>query len=243
MASWGPPPPPPAGGRSRDFTDPLRSYEQQRTTLKGLARWVWGSLTPVLPPGMRHRSLPVSGILARNRVIAVKTAQAWAALSVEPSVEEGAAYKEGEEEELEVRKVAVAAEAAAWPPATELVPGVTVRGGVAAHRLLQQLESMRLIEAADVPQLVRELSRHGGSEGLKAMRAAAARPRVPRSSLDDLEEGRGGDGAGCWGGRENRGPNSPRSPPGSPRSPRSPRYGKGGGDGKAVRVVVVPHLG
>lgn len=70
-----------SGGRSRDFTDPLRGYEKQPATVKGFFSWIGRSLHPFLPPGIRHTALPKSGIMARNRVVAVKTAHAWRALS------------------------------------------------------------------------------------------------------------------------------------------------------------------
>lgn len=53
----------PAGGRSRDFTDPLRSYESQRHTLPGILRWLRRSFHPFPPPGLRHNQLPITGIM------------------------------------------------------------------------------------------------------------------------------------------------------------------------------------
>ncbi|GAB4815350.1 hypothetical protein N2152v2_002396, partial [Parachlorella kessleri] len=69
------------GARSRDFTDPLRPYEMKRPSVAGFFRWLWQSLMPFLPAGMRHNALPVQGVLARNRIVAYKAAEAWAALS------------------------------------------------------------------------------------------------------------------------------------------------------------------
>lgn len=52
-----------AGERSRDFTDPLRGYESQRVTLRGLWAWLKRSFHPLPPPGLRHNSLPITGIM------------------------------------------------------------------------------------------------------------------------------------------------------------------------------------
>lgn len=69
-----------AGARSRDFTDPLRRYERQRgPDALGALRWLWRSLHPLMPPGVRHNDLPVHGVLARNRIVALKESQLRAA--------------------------------------------------------------------------------------------------------------------------------------------------------------------
>ena len=52
-----------AGGRSRDFTDPLRQYERQGPTAAGTWAWLKRSLNPFPPPGLRHTSLPITGIM------------------------------------------------------------------------------------------------------------------------------------------------------------------------------------
>jgi hypothetical protein len=57
-----------AGARSRDFTDPLRNYEEQGHTFGGVLRWLWRSLNPLPPAGMRHNALPATGILVRNAI-------------------------------------------------------------------------------------------------------------------------------------------------------------------------------
>jgi hypothetical protein len=73
----------PPGRRSRDFTDPLRSYERPAPTspLKTLLHWLAHSLHPFMPPGTRHNALPITGILARNRVLALKEAEIRLALA------------------------------------------------------------------------------------------------------------------------------------------------------------------
>lgn len=43
-----------AGGRSRDFTDGLRSYEQPTPALQRLRRWAARALSPRVPRGIRH---------------------------------------------------------------------------------------------------------------------------------------------------------------------------------------------
>jgi hypothetical protein len=66
------------GARSRDFTDPLRGYERQNTgwcNFQGMFKWLWRSISPLMPPGVRHNDLPVHGILARNRIVALKESQ------------------------------------------------------------------------------------------------------------------------------------------------------------------------
>lgn len=67
-----------AGARSRDFTGPLKRYERTAWaawTPQSFIRWIFHSLTPFMPPGMRHNDLPVHGMLARNRVVALKDAK------------------------------------------------------------------------------------------------------------------------------------------------------------------------
>jgi len=66
------------GGRSRDFTDPLRKYEQppQIFSIKYFIKWIRHSISPFMPRGIRHNNQPISGILGRNRIVAYKTAQA-----------------------------------------------------------------------------------------------------------------------------------------------------------------------
>lgn len=65
------------GGRSRDFTDPLRKYEQpHHFSVKHFLRWIHHSISPFMPRGIRHTNQPISGILGRNRIVAYKSAQA-----------------------------------------------------------------------------------------------------------------------------------------------------------------------
>lgn len=155
------------GGRSRDFTDPLRSYEQQRHSVRSVLTWIWRSLSPFLPPGSRHNALPANGILARNRVVAMKAATAWAALSREDA-SAGSTRSRGD--------------------GAELASGVSEDGGAAAHRLLQQLESMGQIRNANMEELARDFSGHGGS----AYAAAAAVAAAMRET--DLQGGTGRGG-------------------------------------------------
>jgi hypothetical protein len=49
--------------RSRDFTDPLRPYEQQKRTVRGTIAWLKRSFNPIPPAGLRHTALPITGIL------------------------------------------------------------------------------------------------------------------------------------------------------------------------------------
>ena len=64
------------GMRSRDFTDPLRGYEgRKQWTMLGLLRSAVRSFHFLLPPGIRHNNLPVHGVMARNRMIALKDSQ------------------------------------------------------------------------------------------------------------------------------------------------------------------------
>jgi hypothetical protein len=74
-----------AGARSRDFTDPLRPYEVKKPSVRRFFRWLAGSVAPFMPPGMRHNGLPLSGIMARNRICAYKAALAheWSVRSSE----------------------------------------------------------------------------------------------------------------------------------------------------------------
>lgn len=84
------------GARSRDFTDPLRQYEcPQPWSLLGIFRWLGGQFHPIMPPGMRHNDLPVHGILARNRIVALKESQLRSAAQQEG--EEGRWSEEDEQ--------------------------------------------------------------------------------------------------------------------------------------------------
>ncbi|GAB4817869.1 hypothetical protein N2152v2_004915 [Parachlorella kessleri] len=160
------------GARSRDFTDPLRPYEQQRRTAKGTLQWIWRSLSPFVPPGVRHTALPVNGILARNRVLALKTAAAWAALSRESSLA-------GE---------------------CDLAPGVSVHGGMLAYHHLQRLQSIDELEAVDMVQLARELSIHGRSDYLAAVGKQPNSKANADEGVNAVEEGKGsGDPVGSPG--------------------------------------------
>ncbi|KAL4430842.1 hypothetical protein ABPG75_006098 [Micractinium tetrahymenae] len=119
------------GGRSRDFTDPLRGYESQRHTLPGILRWLRRSFHPFPPPGLRHNQLPVTGIMARNRLIALKTATATAAIEQEGS-------------------------ASGWDAmhASE----ASAHGGRMARDYLVGLQSLRRIDETTVEELLEEVA-------------------------------------------------------------------------------------
>lgn len=90
------------GVRSRDFTDPLRGYEggKKDWTVRGLMQWAIRSFHPFMPPGMRHNDLPVHGIMARNRMVALKDSQLRAAARAE--AEDGWMVEEEEVSTLQV---------------------------------------------------------------------------------------------------------------------------------------------
>ncbi|KAF8068306.1 FAP3 [Scenedesmus sp. PABB004] len=89
------------GGRSRDFTDPLRSYEvPERRSLARLCRWLRRAASPFQPRGMRHTALPLTGVMARTRAVISAEAKAQAARSRDVSLHSGggtaaAAAREG----------------------------------------------------------------------------------------------------------------------------------------------------
>jgi hypothetical protein len=60
------------GERSRDFSRPLSDAEAlPKNTLSSVAKWVWSSINPLPPPGLRHTAMPNSGVTSRNRLNAV----------------------------------------------------------------------------------------------------------------------------------------------------------------------------
>jgi len=123
------------GARSRDFTDPLRGYEQQSTgwcNFQGVCKWLWRSISPFMPAGIRHNDLPVHGILARNRIIALKESQ--------------------------LRVAAVRSEASENDISREDIDACTVEDEQATLRTLRELESLRALENSDVMALAKELS-------------------------------------------------------------------------------------
>ncbi|PRW58379.1 hypothetical protein C2E21_2934 [Chlorella sorokiniana] len=135
------------GHRSRDFTDGLRRYESQRHTLKGFLAWLRRAFHPFPPAGLRHNTLPIHGILARNRLIAVKAAQAGAAIR----------KKEGElsgsDEEAEDR---------------------SVRGERRALQFLTAMQSLQRIDATSVEELVEDVLSHTSLDAMGASSADAA---------------------------------------------------------------------
>lgn len=64
-----------SGARSCDFTDELDVHEMRPQSIKTFFVWLWNSLSPHIPPGLRHSALPVSGVAARRRLLALKTAE------------------------------------------------------------------------------------------------------------------------------------------------------------------------
>lgn len=84
------------GMRSRDFTDPLRGYEgRKQWTVLGLLKSAVRSFHLLMPPGIRHNNIPVHGVMARNRMIALKDSQLRVAARTES--EDGWHMKEDEE--------------------------------------------------------------------------------------------------------------------------------------------------
>jgi hypothetical protein len=125
------------GARSRDFTDSLRGYEHQKGwwSSRGLLKWLWRSIHPLMPPGVRHSGLPIHGIMARNRIVALKESQlrtTAAKLDAEMNNkhphEDPSSYRVEEQDEQ------------------------------ATLRTLRQLDSLRVLENTDVVVLAREMS-------------------------------------------------------------------------------------
>eukprot|EP00887_Chlorella_sp_A99_P000166 scaffold13.g166.t1 len=70
--------------RSADFTEELEPHElPPRRTLLGTLRWLRSRFHPLLPPGVRHNALPITGALARNRLLAMAQ---YGACMQDPSV-------------------------------------------------------------------------------------------------------------------------------------------------------------
>eukprot|EP00055_Hartaetosiga_balthica_P003989 m.9720 g.9720 ORF g.9720 m.9720 type:complete len:351 (+) comp3529_c0_seq1:152-1204(+) len=61
------------GGISRDFTRPIQAEEQLKAP--GILPFLWRSFGPFPPKGLRHHTLPISGIQARTRIAALSKAQ------------------------------------------------------------------------------------------------------------------------------------------------------------------------
>ncbi|WIA37533.1 hypothetical protein OEZ86_014440 [Tetradesmus obliquus] len=82
-----------AGGRSRDFTDDLRPYEQPaKPSWAGVKRWLKKAVSPFPPHGIRHTALPTTGVMARTRAMAIADARKQA--------EEAALARQAELEEI-----------------------------------------------------------------------------------------------------------------------------------------------
>eukprot|EP01147_Barroeca_monosierra_P002621 gene2621-5523_t len=60
-----------SGARSRDFSPLKPEEEPKKNSFMGTLGWIVKSYNPFPPKGLRHNSLPVSGILAKNRVEAL----------------------------------------------------------------------------------------------------------------------------------------------------------------------------
>jgi hypothetical protein len=137
------------GARSRDFTDPLRGYEQQGRRWwdgKGLVKWLYRSIHPLMPPGVRHNDLPVHGILARNRIVALKESQLRVAAVKLGSAAAAKDQKGGSKRQVDAYTVAEEDEQATL-------------------RTLRQLESLRVLENTDVIGLAKEMSVRRGRRG------------------------------------------------------------------------------
>ena len=124
------------GMKSRDFTDPLRRYEQQQqkgvfvlngSAIKATLKWLYCSIHPLMPPGVRHNDLPVHGIMARNRIVALKQSQLLKAARVLG----GSGSCSGDNDDTEEKM---------------------------ALRALRQLESLRSLERTDVVKLAKDIS-------------------------------------------------------------------------------------
>lgn len=61
--------------RSRDFTETLRPYEEQKSTVKGFMAWLKRSFNPFPPAGLRHTALPITGIMVGGRPCTGRLAQ------------------------------------------------------------------------------------------------------------------------------------------------------------------------
>ena len=54
------------GARSRDFT--LELDEEEQPKRREFFQWIWNSMSPFPPPGLRHNALPSTGVMASNRL-------------------------------------------------------------------------------------------------------------------------------------------------------------------------------
>ncbi len=91
-----------------------------------------------MPPGVRHNDLPVHGILARNRIVALKESQLRVAVA--------AAKLDAAEENSNMTRD------------REALYQVAEDGEQATLRTLRQLESLRVLENMDVLGLAKEMS-------------------------------------------------------------------------------------
>lgn len=90
------------GARSRDFTDPLKEGqgsggEKSRWQVaRDICRLVVTGFSPFPPAGLRHRGLPLTGIMARNRIRALAAAHNASERNArDASVRSGTAFSEG----------------------------------------------------------------------------------------------------------------------------------------------------
>eukprot|EP00775_Hariotina_reticulata_P012787 gene12787-12915_t len=76
------------GGRSRDFTEPVRPYEQPPPWYcwQQITSWFKKAVSPFPPPGLRHTALPLTGVMARTRAMAMAEARSQAERSREGSL-------------------------------------------------------------------------------------------------------------------------------------------------------------
>jgi len=63
-----------SGGRSRDFTEPLKDHElPPPTTFKSILQWLWRSASPFPPPGLRHNAPHLWSDGASQRLVEMRT--------------------------------------------------------------------------------------------------------------------------------------------------------------------------
>lgn len=129
-------PPLGAGSRSKDFTDPLRRYEgpQGRWGICRMLHVLARNLHPLMPPGMRHNDLPVHGILARNRIVALKEAKLREAAAVPGGIDVGGVEVETQDTLRALRQVQ-SLRVLKETDVVQLAKDVSVRGG-SAFKLL-----------------------------------------------------------------------------------------------------------
>lgn len=119
-----------------------------------MLRWFLSSLNPFPPRGMRHTALPTTGILARNRAIAMKVAHTRAL--------------------IERDSISACSSEAEWA-------GMSERGGQAAFELLAGLPTLEGLNAMRAEDIAASTCAHCSHLRLAPDIEAAGSPkRVPR---------------------------------------------------------------